>query len=144
MKVASKRVMCLVLVLSFSAWAQAVCPMMVFPQKAQDCDQHPVRPSMATNHTEEHERCPGMRAHSKHEQCERAKLSSRKSDMSCCAIEREPANAPKVLQAGMVSAVIGRVTPTLAPPPQRAATLDISDATPPDRGVLSFKEDLRI
>jgi hypothetical protein len=142
--VASKRVMCLVLVLAFSAWAQAICPMMLFPQEAQGCGDHRVRPSAVTSHTTEHECCRGKHTQPKHEECERTKLSSCKFAMSCWAVEREAANAPKLLNTGVEVAVVGHVISADSVAASRIAVLQLSDSRPPNRDVLSFKEDLRI
>ena len=59
-------------------------------------------------------------------------------------MEREPASAPTVQQAGVGIAVLGRVMPSAMQVPSRATTLELSDAGPPIRGVLNLKEDLRI
>jgi hypothetical protein len=132
------------LVLSFSAWAQAVCPMMLFPPPAQDCGKQALHPAATPGQGSAHECCPGMKAPMTHEQCERVKLSSRKSALSCCAVEIAPASAPKVPQAGTGIAVLGRMMPSALQSPSRVLTIELSDAGPPSRGILSLKEDLRI
>src|SRR3954463_6604871 len=143
-----KRLMGLVLVLSVSTWAQAVCPMMLLPQAAEHCAKAANHPAAAssqnTEKSSEHDCCPGKRARMQNEQCDRTKLSNSATSTSCCAVEREPANTSKVLQAGSDIAVLGRVMPSGLRAPSRAVTLELSDAGPPLRGVMSLKEDLRI
>jgi hypothetical protein len=137
-----KRLMGLMLVLSVSTWAQAVCPMMSLPQAADHCAK--AATIQSSDKRPEHDCCPGKRARMQHEQCHRTELSNSASATSCCAVEREPASTPKVLQAGADIAVIGRVTPSALQTPSRAVTWEISDAGPPLRGIMSLKEDLRI
>jgi hypothetical protein len=139
-----KRLMGLMLVLSTSTWAQAVCPMMLFPHTAKECGQHATHPAAASSKGSEHECCPGMRARMQKDHCERAKVSSCDSAMSCCAVEREPASTSKISAAGNDISVVGRVMPAALQAPSRAVTLELSAASPPERGVLSLKEDLRI
>lgn len=143
-----KRLLGLMLVLSVSTWAQAICPMMLFPQTAKDCGQHATHPAATSSQSSEqssgHDCCPGMRARMQKDHCERAKVSSCASAMSCCAVERQPASTSKASTAGNDITVIGLVLPSALRAPSRAVTLELSDATPPDRGVLSLKEDLRI
>ena len=138
-----RRLMGLMLVLSVSTWAQAVCPMMLFPQTAKDCAQHSTHPAAASSKGSEHDCCPGMRARMQKDHCERAGVSGCTTAMSCCAVERQPASTSKA-SAGTDISAIGRVVPTALRAPSRAATLELSDANPPERGVLSLKEDLRI
>lgn len=142
-----KRLLGLMLVLSVSTWAQAVCPMMLFPQTARDCGQHATHPaaasSQSSDHSREHDCCPGMRARMQKDHCERAGVSGCTTAMSCCAVERQPASTSKA-SAGTDISAIGRVVPTALRAPSRAVTLELSDASPPERGVLSLKEDLRI
>jgi hypothetical protein len=138
-----KRLMGLILALSVSTWAQAVCPMMLLPQAAEHCAKPATGPAAASSQSSEHDCCPGKRVRTQHEQCDRTAISSSKSVTSCCSVEREPANTPKVLQSDLASAVLGHV-PSALQLPSRAATLELSDASPPNRGVMSLKEDLRI
>jgi hypothetical protein len=138
-----KRLMGLVLVLSLSTWAQAVCPMMMLPQSAEHCAKQATHPATTSIQTSEHDCCPGKRVRMQHEQCDRTKLSN-SSTTSCCSVEREPASAPKSLQSTVNIAVVGRVMPSTMQVPNRAVTLELSDAGTPDRGVMSLKEDLRI
>jgi hypothetical protein len=137
-----KRLMGLVLVLTVSTWAQAICPMMLLPQ-AHGCEQHQANPAVASSQSSAHDCCPGKRVRMQHEQCERTTLSKAPTTTSCCSVEREPASTPTV-QVGIGIAVIGRVMPSSMQTPSRAATLELSDAGPPLRGVLNLKEDLRI
>jgi hypothetical protein len=142
-----KRLMGLVLVLRVSTWAQAVCPMLLLlllPPTAEHCPKQVKHLAAASSHSSEHDCCPGKRARMQHEQCDRTKLSSSQSATSCCSVEREPAGAPIVLQAGVRIAVLGRVMPSAMQVPSRAATLELSDAGTAIRGVLNLKEDLRI
>jgi hypothetical protein len=139
-----KRVMGLVLVLSVSAWAHAVCPMMLFPQNVEDCGQHAAHPVAASSQTAEHDCCPRKRVRMQHQQCDSTKLSSCLTIMSCCSVERQPASTPKVLQPATEIAVLGRVMNSALQSPSRAATLELSDAGPPLRGIMTLKEDLRI
>ena len=85
-----------------------------------------------------------MRARVQKERCERAKLSSCATAMSCCAVERQPASTLKASTAGKDIGVVGRVMPSALQNPSRAVTLELADASPPERGVMSRKEDLRI
>jgi hypothetical protein len=136
------------LVLSVSTWAQAVCPMMLFPQSARDCGQHASHPAATSSQSSEqssgHECCPGMRARTQKDHCERAKVSNCATAMNCCAVERQPASTSKASTGGDNITVIGRVVPSTLQAPSRAVTLELSDASPPERGVLSLKEDLRL
>ena len=139
-----KRLLGLMLVLSVSTWAQAICPMMLFPQTAKECGQHATHPAAASSKGSEHDCCPGMRARMQKDHCERAKVSSCATAMNCCAVERQPASTSKSSTAGSDITVIGRVMLSVFQAPSRAVTLELSDASPPERGVLSVKEDLRI
>lgn len=143
-----KRLLGLVLVLSVSTWAQAICPMMLVPQTTTGCSQHATRPAVASSQGSEqrleHDCCPGMRARMQKEQCERANVSSCATAVNCCAVERQPASTSKAQTACNGITVIGRVLPSALQSPSRAVTLELSDANPPERGVLSLKEDLRI
>lgn len=143
-----KRLLGLMLVLSVSTWAQAICPMMLSSQTAKDCGQHANHPAAASSHSSdqmpEHECCPGMRVRMQKDHCERARVSNCATAMNCCAVERQPASTSKVSTIGGDISVIGRTMPPALQAPNRAATLELSDASPPDRGVLSLKEDLRI
>jgi len=138
-----KRLMGLVLVLSVSTWAQAVCPMML-PQSTEHCAKQSTHTAAASSQSSEHDCCPGKRVRMQHEQCDRTKLSNSATATSCCSVEREPASTPKVLQSAVTIAVLGRVMPSALQAPSRAVTLELSDAGPPLRGVMSLKEDLRI
>ncbi len=143
-----KRLLGLMLMLSVSTWAQAICPMMLSSQTAKDCGQHSIHPAAASSqgsdHRREHDCCPGKRARMQKDHCERARVSNCATASSCCAVEREPASTSKVSTAGSDIAVIGRVMTSALQAPSRALTLELSDASPPERGVLSLKEDLRI
>ena len=133
----------LVLVLSLSTWAQAVCPMMMLPQSVEHCAKQATDPAATSSQSAEHDCCPGKRVRIQHEQCDRPKLSN-SATTSCCSVEREPASTPKALQSAVNIAVLGRVMPSAMQVPSRAVTLELSDAGAPDRGVMSLKEDLRI
>jgi len=143
-----KRLLGLMLVLSVSLWAQAICPMMLSPRTAKECGQHATHPAAASSESSEqssgHDCCPGMRARMQKDHCERTRISSCDTAMSCCAVERQPASTSKASTAGTDISVIGRMMPSAIQAPSRAVTLELSDASPPERGVLSFKEDLRI
>ncbi len=143
-----KRLLGLMLVLSVSTWAQAICPMMLSPQTVNDCGQHANHPAAASsensNTSPEHECCPGMRVRMQTDHCERAKVSSCATAMSCCAVERQPASTSKASTVGSDISVIGRVMPSALQARSRAVALELSDAGPPERGVLSVKEDFQI
>lgn len=85
-----------------------------------------------------------MRARTQKDHCERAKVSNCATAMNCCAVERQPASTSKASTGGDNITVIGRVVPSTLQAPSRAVTLELSDASPPERGVLSLKEDLRL
>jgi hypothetical protein len=145
MTVYVKRLMGLMLVLSVSTWAQAVCPLMLLPQGATEhCAKRATHPATVSSQSSEHDCCPGKRVRMRHEQCNRTKVSSSQSATSCCSVEREPASGPTVQKAGVGIAVLGRVMPSAMQVPSRTARLELSDARPPIRGVLNLKEDLRI
>ncbi len=135
-----KRALGLLLMLSSTVWASAICPMMLIPAAAKQCapqDGSAKRESKPA--ASEHECCPRAK-----KQSSANHLSACASSMSCCAVEREPATAPKSIQTAVAFAVLGRVILEGLQIPSPAATLESANASPPIRGVLSLKEDLRI
>src|SRR6185369_9368768 len=144
MKDFMKRLLGLLLVLTTSAWSQAVCPMMLFPQLSTSCGTHHATASVAAG-TEgsEHPCCPRKHASHSHELSHQAKLSNGNS-MVCCSVERPPATSSKTIQASPDVAVIGRVSVSESNVPSSHRWTEIADSGPPLRGVLCLKEDLRI
>src|SRR4051812_11817318 len=140
-----KRLLGLLLVLNMSIWAQAVCPMMLFPQASPSCGTHQVAaPVAASSEGSEHQCCPRARqTTSKHEQCPPAKVSD-SSAMSCCSVERPPATSSKSVQASPALAVLGRVLVSEVHVPHSDQALVIPASGPTLRGVLNLKEDMRL
>ena len=145
MKDFMKRLLGLLLVLTTSAWSQAVCPMMLFPQLSNSCGTHPSTAAVAVASAgSEHDCCPRKHhTHASHEQSSTATLSN-VNGMDCCSVERPPATSSKMVQPSPEIAVIGKVIATEANVPSSHHWIETADSGPPLRGVLSLKEDLRV
>jgi hypothetical protein len=145
MKDSTKRLLGLLLVLTTSAWSQAVCPMMLFPQLSPSCGTHHATAAVtAESMGSEHPCCPRKHAsHITHEQSSTANLSN-VNRMDCCSVERPPATSSKMVQSSPDIAVIGRVIVSEGDVPRSQRWIETADSGPPLRGVLSLKEDLRI
>ncbi len=140
-----KRILGLLLVLTTSAWSQAVCPLMLFPQLSTSCGTHQLNAAItAVSEGSEHHCCPRKHAsHATHEHGSTAKLSN-VNGMSCCSVERPPATSSKMVQPSPEIAVTGRVAVSEGHGPSSHRWIETSDSGPPLRGVLSLKEDLRV
>jgi hypothetical protein len=64
--------------------------------------------------------------------------------MKCCSVEPQPATSTKAIQAGVDFLVVADVVLPEMHRISRSHCLELADAGPPLRGVLSLKEDLRI
>ena len=140
-----KRLLGLLLVLTTSAWSQAVCPMMLFPQSSDSCGtHHSSAPVAVSSEGPEHPCCPRKHhSHATYEQSSTAKLSN-VNGMTCCSIEPPPATSSKMVQPSPEISVIGKVVTSEANVPTFHRWIEPADSGPPLRGVLSLKEDLRI
>lgn len=140
-----KRLLGLLLVLTTSAWSQAVCPMMLFPQSSPSCGTHQkAAAASAASKGSEHKCCPRERkAKLAHEECP-TKGSGRSSTMKCCSIDRPLATSGKAVQTSPDVAVFGRVLSSALHVSRSTCSLEITDTGPPLRGVLNLKEDMRI
>jgi hypothetical protein len=138
----AKRMLGLLLVLSTTVWAQAVCPMMLFPETASHCEDHKAAPQQAAHHQPaEHDCCPRTK---KAEPKAPNHISAGSSGMSCCSVDRAPAITPKAAQLGTTSAVVGRVSSVQILLVSSHVQLEIAGASVPLRGVLNLQDDLRI
>ena len=143
MKDFSKRLMGCLLVLAVCIGTQAVCPMMLFPQSSQSCARHhSVAAPSESNQGAVHDCCPRKRTATK-PHCTSPELNGT-SVMSCCSVPAQPATATQPVPNSVVLAVLGHVSSALLVTPERGHFLAVEEYSPPLRGVLSLKEDLRI
>ncbi len=135
MKGCLKRVLGLLLVLSTSAWSQAICPTMLFSQAAEPCPTQQKALVPAHDTTAQHDCCP--RSRRKTQTADPVKLTNCSSKMPCCSVDRQPAHAQRFAQTSTHMIVIGRVVVRNLHFGSPAQLLQFAEASPPTRDVLS-------
>jgi hypothetical protein len=144
MNIRLQRVLGLLLVLSVSAWGQAFCPMMLFPQMATSCGQTSAHSAATSGENRGHQCCHGRNTRMQNQHCGRSSIRHCASLMSCCSVQPSPASTQKVMSPAMGLAILGRVLPSNMQLRTRFSLLEESEPGAPIRGVLDQKEDLRI